>query len=147
MATRWMLEQMGLSDAPSATIGRQVSMKTFETHGLGGMLMCVYGCNVYAALHCVLPDLHPWQMRTVPQGYWRGQAGKQHAREALRWLLEQRGLADAPWDEVRRQISWQVLIDAGLRMIPRMYGTTEAALRDVFEPCDDEVSDDIIQQV
>ena len=146
MATRWMLAQMGLSDAPSAVIARQISLKTFELHGLGGMLVCVYGGNVYAALHELMPDLHPWQMRTAPQGYWRGPDGKQHAREALRWLLAQRGLVDAPLDEVRRQITWQVLVDSGLRMIPRMYGTTEAALRDMFEAYDSVDSDRTIPQ-
>ena len=62
-------------------------------------------------------------------GYWVGEHARQHARDATRWLLKQLGLADASYDTVRARVRWQDFIDYGLRNVPRLYGTTEAALR------------------
>ncbi len=51
----------------------------------------VYRNSPYEALLPHFPDLHPWEMSKVPQGYWKGPDGREHAREAIRWLLERVG--------------------------------------------------------
>ena len=132
-ATRWLLARLGLTDAAPEQIGAQISSKTFAAHGLTAMLAEVYDDSVYRALADVVPDLQPWQMRKAPQGYWVGEHVRQHAREATRWLLRQLGLADASYDTVRARVRWQDFVDHGLRKVPRLYGTTEAALRDLFD--------------
>ncbi len=128
-ATRWMLKQLGLAEAAPAQVAAQVSGKTFAAYGLTAMLAEVYSDSVYHALVDVVPDLHPWQMRKVPQGYWVGEHARQHAHDATRWMLQQLGLADASYDTVRARVRWQDFVDYGLRNVPRLYGTTEAALR------------------
>lgn len=128
-ATHWMLQQLGLAEAAPAQVAALVSGKTFAAYGLTAMLAEVYGDSVYHALVDVVLDLHPWQMRKVPQGYWVGEHAWQHAHDATRWLLQQLGLADASYDTVRARLRWQDFVDYGLRNVPRLYGTTEAALR------------------
>lgn len=134
-ATRWMLHQMDLATAPAAHIAAQVTQETFRQHGLGGMLQQVYAGSPFAALAAVVPDLQPWQMGSrVPQGYWQGPTGREHARAALRWLIAAQGLEGARPARVAAALTPAVFAAARLDgMLQRAYaGSIFAALADLW---------------
>jgi hypothetical protein len=133
-ATRWLLRQVGLADAPPARIGVTLDYATFARWGLDGMLDVVYGHSLYAALADVVPDLQPWHMAEVPVGYWQGAMGHEHARAATRWLLAQRRLCDQVPEQIAVALTQDHFNQAGLGgMLQVVYGgSAYAALADVL---------------
>src|SRR5215213_3513331 len=107
-ATRQMIGELGWSTLSPEDIAQRITYDTFMTQGLGKMLDRVYGSSPYAALHDVFPTLHPWQMKHTPQRYWKGEQGRAHAQAAIRWLVEQLGLAGADPQQVAAQIDQAV---------------------------------------
>jgi hypothetical protein len=132
-ATRWLLEQQGLLDMEPAAIAGRLDLGVFEQAGLGGMVHIVYGNSPYAALADICAEVQPWQMGSgVPQGYWQGAAGREHARRATGWLLRQLGLAAADPAQVAATVTAAHFVQVGLGgMLQILYrGSVAAALQD-----------------
>lgn len=48
----------------------------------------------------------------TPAGYWRGEVGREHAREATGWLTAQLGMAaKAGREEIRRRLTRESIRD------------------------------------
>src|SRR5207248_1212340 len=134
-ALHWVVEQVGLHKAPPAKVADVVDQALFIRMGLSGMMGIVYGNSPYAALSDIFPDLRPWQMRNgVPKDYWQGDEGRQHAREATRWLLEQYGLQDEDPNELAAVVEEETFIKHGLYgMLSIVYnGSPYNVLADIF---------------
>lgn len=88
-ATRWLVAELGY-DLEEIPIG--LTSKDFQENGLYGMLSNIYGGSVQKALEDAFPkqDFKPWQFQRVPNRYWEGEMGREHARDATRWLVEDR---------------------------------------------------------
>lgn len=95
LATRWMIAQLGLEGLEPGDVGQYVTSKTFEAHGLMGMLAIVYGDSPYAALKDVYSDLQPWQMARAPRSYRSGAISGKYVHTATRWMIAQLELQDA----------------------------------------------------
>ncbi len=134
LVTRWLLEQYGLAAQEPEHIAATLTHADFAAAGFSGMLHQVYGGSPYAALAALFPALRPWQMGTTPMGYWQGAAGRDHARAATRWLLEQQGLLDEAPAVVAGRLDLAVFGQAGLGgMVHRVYGNSPyAALADLL---------------
>lgn len=99
------------------------------------MINVVYGGSPFAALTNLFPELVPWQMGSrVPQGFWQGAPGREHAQAATRWLLEQVGLAQEPPPTIAALLDLGTFEQWGLGgMIHIVYGRSPfAALADLF---------------
>lgn len=99
------------------------------------MLAIVYDGGVYEALSDIIPDLLPWQIGTqVPFNYWKGEQGRENARNAIRWMLVQLGLEEASPAEVAEKVTQDVFIRFGLQgMLASVYGSSRfAALSDIL---------------
>lgn len=138
-ATRWLLADLGLVKIGEAidasAIANRVDRAAFIEAGLGGMLAIVYDGGVYEALSDVAPDLLPWQMGTqVPFNYWKGEQGRENARNAMRWMLGQLGLEDTWPTLVAEQVTQEVFIRFGLQgMLASVYSSSRfAALSDIL---------------
>ncbi len=134
-ATRWLIRRMGLRGSPLADIARRLGTEIFEANGLSGMLSCVYDNSPYAALEDVFPELRPWLVDIpAPAGYWVGEEGRRHAREAMRWMIGELGLQRASPAEVASSVDQALFIRMGLRgMFGIVYGSSPyAALSDLF---------------
>ncbi|MBF6611614.1 MAG: hypothetical protein IVW55_00615 [Chloroflexi bacterium] len=138
-ATRWLLAELGLvkvgEPIDQSAIANRIDRADFIEAGLGGMLAIVYDGGVYEALSDVAPDLIPWQMGTqVPFNYWKGEQGRENARNAMRWMLAQLGLEDASLAEVAEKVTQEIFIRFGLQgMLASVYRSSRfAALSDIL---------------
>lgn len=86
VATKWLIEeklQIPLQDVP-----KTISYRHFQMYGLGNMLKVVFRGSPYEAVEAVYPNtFHPWEFCCVGNGFWQGEAGAVHAKEAIRWLI------------------------------------------------------------
>lgn len=138
-ATGWLLAELGLVEAGALAdrraIANRVDRSAFVEAGLGGMLAIVYGGSVFEALSDVVPGLLPWQMGTqAPLNCWQGEAGREHARNAMLWLLSELGLEGTSPAEVARTVTQDVFIRYGLHgMLASVYRSSRfAALSDML---------------
>lgn len=134
-ALRWMVEELGMQKASPERVTAIVDQALFVRMGLSGMLGIVYGNSPYAALSDIFPALRPWQMKNgVPMGYWQGDDGRRHARDATRWLLQQYGLQDEDPDDLVAVVEEDMFAEHGLYgMLSILYnGAPYNALADVF---------------
>ena len=131
-AVQVMLDACGLRNASEADIARVVTSQTFNAYGLMGILKAVYNWSAYAALVDLYPTLRPWQMVSAPQAYWTGEQGREHGREAMRWMIEQIGFADASAEQVAQEVTGATFRCYGLGgMLEHVYGNEiGAALHD-----------------
>lgn len=95
-----MIEALGLADAAPGEIGARVRRQHFIDHGLQGMLASVFNNRVLDALRTYNPAITEDDRPKHSQRYWRGTAGREHARAATRKLLAELGLAQATTDEI-----------------------------------------------
>jgi hypothetical protein len=137
-ATRSMLRAMDLLDSPAEEVAKAVTQETFVDYGLAGMMGSVYKSSPYAALSDVLPDMRPYFMGHTPAGYWRGDAGREHAREAMRWLTAQLGVdAKAGREELKRRLTREIFVTYGLSgMLQTVYHSRlDDAIDDLIKAC------------
>lgn len=110
-AVRWLFEeklQLAKSDQPPV-----ISYRVFDRHGLGPMLKDVFDGSPFAALNACYPGRwKPWELRHVGNGFWRGEQGEQHMKEALTWLCEE-ALCQSP-HQVAARITRKHLQQYGL---------------------------------
>ena len=107
-ATRKLLADLGLAQATTDEIAAaNLTRRHFEHHGLTAMVNIVYGGVAYDALVDLYPDLRPWQMGKAPAKFWSGPEGRTHAREAMRWLLDRLGLAQAPEEVIYERVTYE----------------------------------------
>ncbi|MEO8287105.1 MAG: hypothetical protein ABI670_11795 [Chloroflexota bacterium] len=129
-----MIQEMGLGDASPGEIASKVTKETFKEHGLYSLLQHKLSGSPYRALRVVFPGLREWEMKHVPQGFWQGESGREHGRDATRWLIEKVGLSGATPQEIARDINFFTFAENGLRgMLDRVYGgSPHAALVDLY---------------
>ena len=123
-ATRKLLAELGLAQATTDQIvAAQLTRTHFEHYGLAAMLNIVYGGVAYNALADLYPGLRPWQMRQAPVKYWSGPEGRTHAREAVAWLLDRLGLAQAPEDVIYERVTYETFRSYHLTgVLTKVYG-------------------------
>ena len=133
-ATRWMLGRLGLSAATLANHTTPVDVKVFAQWGLYGMLLQVYDGSPYAALTDVVPDIPPWQLGITPLGYWQDPEGDEHARAAVRWLINQQGVSATDPEQIATILHQETFARAGLGgLFLDHYGYSPyAVLKDLF---------------
>lgn len=134
-ATLHMLSQLGLLEKPLEAIAGAVTQRTFVENGLYGMLSNVYHNSPYEALHDVFPELKPWQMSRTPLGFWQGDAGRKHAREALSWLLAKQRISEsASREQLLSKLTRDGMVSSGLGgMLQQVYGShIQAAIDDLL---------------
>lgn len=124
-ATRRMLEESGLVNLALEELAREVTQHTFAEHGLSGMLSNVYMSSPYEALRDLYPQLRPWQMTRVPLRYWNGAEGREHAREAMQWLMDRLELStNASYEELQTSLTRHAFREAGLSgMLQTVYNS------------------------
>ncbi|MEO8285019.1 MAG: hypothetical protein ABI670_01120 [Chloroflexota bacterium] len=129
-----MIAEMGLAHASPGEVASKVRKRTFREHDVYSTLQHIYNGSPYAALKDIYPDLRPWQMAHVPMSYWMDDEGREHAREATRWLIGQLDLGDASPQDIAQQVDTYVFDRYALRgMLQRVYrGSPYEALRDVL---------------
>lgn len=129
-----MIAEMGLSNATPGEVAQKVTKETFKEHGLYGTLQHIFNGSPYAALKTVYPELEPWEMKHVPMSFWMGDEGREHAREATRWLITKVGLSGLEPVDVANQVDYYTFEKAHLKgMLYRVYnGSPYAALADIY---------------
>ncbi len=99
-AIHGMLEALGVAQASPAEIAATVRKRHFIEHGLQGMLASVFHNRVLDALQAYDPAIAVEDRSQRPHDYWKGEAGRAHARATTRKLLEELGLEQATTDEI-----------------------------------------------
>lgn len=133
-ATRTLIGEYGWAGLSAEEVAARLTRKKFLQHGLSGMLDAVYDRRGYDALADIYPGLQPWQVSTVPHGYWTGPERRAHGRAATRWLIRRTGLRGAPLQEIARTLDADTFERNGLGgMLSRVYrNSTYEALQDLF---------------
>ena len=84
----------------------------FIDHHLRPLLKIFFNDSYHDALSAAYPDTYvPWMGKQVPDGYWSGRGGKAHARKAMRWFCNAKGIKST---EDVRDVSIQDFVDEGL---------------------------------
>jgi hypothetical protein len=87
-AIRWLVEERLKWTLES---GKKITAQDFYEHGLWGMFVDHYNSSPTTAIMDAYPGkYHPWQIGTLPHHYWNGEQGRDHARMATRWLVEEK---------------------------------------------------------
>ncbi|MEK6947992.1 MAG: hypothetical protein AABX19_02000 [Nanoarchaeota archaeon] len=85
--TRFLLERELGMPADKANI---LTSYDFEERGLAHMLRTVYDDSPVKAVLDVYPNsFKHWEFSKVPRSYWAGDKGRDNARTATRWLVEE----------------------------------------------------------
>ncbi len=74
--------------------------------------------GVYNLLKMVKPDLKPWQLNRVPEGYWDD---PKNVKEAVEWLVEEMVKEGKKIEDINRKD----FRDAGLEVLLNKYGKVE----------------------
>ncbi len=110
-AMEWFIEEMAKKGKNIGDITRQ----DFIDIGLIGLLKRY---EVYDLLKLVKPDLKPWQLRQVPNGYWDD---PKNVKEAVEWLVEEKAKEGKKIEEITQND----FVDAGLRTLINKYRKAE----------------------
>jgi len=75
-------------------ISKHATKAFFKQNKLEGLLSNYYGGSTHLAVEAAYPgQFRPWEFNRVPNGYWSGEKGLEHAGEAVRWLLDRTEVA------------------------------------------------------
>jgi hypothetical protein len=130
-ATRWMIEEA--AGIPEEEIPRVINARLFEKHNLRGMLSLCFKGSLYRAVDNAYPGrFRPWEFNNVPKNFWRGPTGRQNAREAVRWVVENR--LGIPPARIYSEVTYELLRRHGLGgMLTSCFsGSSIAALQHAF---------------
>ncbi len=118
-AIRWMIDERLVWSEEQ--VKDRLSRKHFQAHRLGGLLSGRYKFSLVAALEDAYPGRYrPWELRKVPQSFWKGPQARAHAATATRWLIEER----LGWNQaqVKLLLSTRVFYENALRgMLKNFY--------------------------
>lgn len=88
-ALRWLVEKK--LKIPRHEIPLHLTRKTLKANGLGSMPISASYHSLWVVVDNVYPGrFKPWEFKYVPYGYWKGEQGRIHAREATQWLIEKK---------------------------------------------------------
>ncbi|WDL89777.1 hypothetical protein IUJ58_26325 (plasmid) [Priestia aryabhattai] len=86
--TRYLLESH--LSIPIHEFPLQVTADTLWSHRLRPPAM-LYGWNYYEVIDNAYPEkFKPWEFRQAPRTYWKGEEGKNHAIQAVRYTIEEK---------------------------------------------------------
>ena len=96
---------------PSDKIPQKVSQRTFKDNKLEGMLLNVFNGSPYLAIKNAYPrEFKEWEFSQ--QGMWQGEEGLKLAKEAAKWLIEEK--EKMPFHEIPQKVSQRTFKDNGL---------------------------------
>jgi hypothetical protein len=105
-ATLWMIEEK--ERIPIHEIPQIVTQRTFEDNGLSGMLHNVFKGSPYLAIVNAYPGrFKKWEFNQ--QGMWQGEEGLKLAKEATKWLIEEK--ERIPIHEIPQKITAKMFAD------------------------------------
>jgi hypothetical protein len=110
-ATRWMIEDM--EQTPPDEIPQRISATTFGKYNLRGMLSVCFKGSFFRAIENAYPGrFYAWEFRNVPKNFWQGEKGLENARNATRWLVEDR--LGIPKERVFQDVTYHLFREHGL---------------------------------
>ncbi len=92
-AVEWLVEEM----AKKGKKIEEITQQDFEDMGLGTLVVKYKKAEL---LRMVKPDLKPWQLIRVPEGYWDD---LKYVKEAVEWLVEEMAKEDRSIEEITTQ--------------------------------------------
>jgi hypothetical protein len=108
-ATKWMIEEkekIPLHEIPQKTTG-----KMFVDNGLSGMLQHAFNGSPYLAIENAYPGMFKkWEFSQ--QRMWQGEEGLRLAKEATRWMIEEK--EKILLHEIPQKITEKMFVDNGL---------------------------------
>ena len=106
--TKYLIEEeLKLSDDE---LKKQLSIKFFAKHCLGGMLSICFGDSPFLAINTVYPNkFKEWEFKQVPTKFWNISRGI----EATKWLIEDK--LKLSNDGIKEQLSQKLFTSNGLR--------------------------------
>lgn len=85
-AVKWLVEEK--LRVPIDEIPSRIRFRHFAESGLGTMIKSVFNGSPFQAMDAAYPgQFKKWQFSCVGKGYWSGEDGLQHAKEAMAWLI------------------------------------------------------------
>ncbi len=102
-AVEWLVEKMKKEGKKI----EEISQQDVIDNGLSGLLKSY---TLYELLKMVKPDLKPWQLSRVPEGYWDD---PEHVKEAVEWLVEEKAKEGKRIEEITQKD----FLGAGLRTL------------------------------
>lgn len=101
-ATKWLIEEKLKWDDDQ--ILKCLSNSVFAKYGLLGIITHVYNGSVYTLIEDTYPGrFKPWEFVHTPNGYWT----KETAREALRWLIQDKLRMDD--EDIKKNYNYNLL--------------------------------------
>jgi hypothetical protein len=128
-ATRWLIEDV-LKIEPSE-VPRTATRNTFRKNDLCGMLDSIFKGSPYDAIENAYPGrFEPWEFSRTKYRFWMGDEGRERARRATRWMIEEK-LKLNP-DEIPGELSKSRFEEYGIDgMVSMVYGSS------IFKAIDD----------
>ncbi|MEW9673120.1 hypothetical protein [Ammoniphilus sp. 3BR4] len=118
---------------------RKVTTKAFERYHLDGVLDTVYEGSTWKAIQDAgLWAGQPWEIGQTPNGYWKGERGRTHALQAVKWLVEEK--CKIPLHELPRHIRYDHFEKHGLPSMLKMvfkgspFAAIDATYPGLFKP-------------
>ncbi|QSO52929.1 hypothetical protein JZ785_03120 [Alicyclobacillus curvatus] len=131
-AVRWLIEdqlRLTMDEIPI-----KVRFRDFKEHGLPTMIKSVFSGSPFLAIDAAYPgQFERWQFASVGNGYWTGENGLQHAKEAMDWLIHER--LNIPVHEIPGLIGEEILKKHGLvGMLTQLFNRSVTKALDVLYP-------------
>lgn len=136
--TRWLFEEK--LNIPLRKIPKTANRAFFAKHKLAGMIPKVFNNSYIDAVMTVYPNaFRITDFRRVPNEYWQGLEGKEHAREETRYLIERVvGSDETSLRDSMQRVSVDTFVNNHLfGMLGIVYGGSPyEALRDAYPEID-----------
>jgi len=108
-ATKWLIEEK--EKIPFHDIPQKVTYRTFRENGLYGMVQHAFNASPYLAIDNAYPGrFKKWEFSQ--QRMWQGEEGLKLAKEATKWLIEEK--VKIPFPEIPQKVTEKMFMDNGL---------------------------------
>lgn len=88
---------------PQEEIPKRVNIQLFYKNKLSTLLLQCFNGSTYAAIQAAYPNqFKPWEFANKPKGIWSGEKGYENAKEATKWLIEEK--LKIPVEEIPQKI-------------------------------------------
>ncbi|MFH0832483.1 MAG: hypothetical protein V1900_02045 [Candidatus Aenigmatarchaeota archaeon] len=111
---------------------KKLTKELFRKHDLLELYRALGG-SMYNVLTNVFPEMgiKPWQAEKAPEGYWCGPDGMEHAKEATKWLIEEK--LKIPLEKIPKRIHQRDFDENGLNgMIHLFNGSVYRAIDNAY---------------